>query len=70
MWKLLLSLIFLCIELHAAPRLNFVNYDTKKYDTECCSKTYMKQTNTSIKQPYKNENKSTKFHLEFLLGKH
>ena len=31
---------------------------------------YRKQTNASIIKTYKNENKSTKFHLEFLLEKY
>ena len=43
----------------------------KKKDTKCYNKTlYKKQTNTFIIKRYRNENKLTKFYLEFLLEKY
>ena len=47
----------------------FGNYGTKKKkknDIKCYNKIYKKQTNTFTIKRYRNENKLTKFYLEFL----
>ena len=47
----------------------FGNYSTKKKtknDIKCYNKIYKKQTNTFTIKRYRNENKLTKFYLEFL----
>ena len=59
--------LFLYIKLHAASRLNFVTMIQKKTQNDTIKHTWNRLI--PLIKTYKNEKKSSKFYLEFMLEK-